>query len=338
MGVFAENQSIYARHGIATFPTQTNDGRKRPAIKGYTNIGIPASCQLAMKFTEADAFAFMAGRRTRLSVVDIDSPDDDLLRDTLRRYGETPIITRTPSGGRHLWYRHNGEGRRIRPEAQVPVDLLGGGVVIAPPSMGARGLYQFEHGTLDDLDSLRPAQNVIEFPKPKLVRADLPPAGLITEGRNGALYRHLMKAARYCDDLDALMDVAFTFAQAMIDRTARHPFTDTEIAATTRQVFEITARGDNRFGGKPHSILLNETRDTLHQLGADAFFLHSVLQAWSGGKALFPIANGMADHMPGGKWPVRRMQAARAALIGSKIVREVRKANGAQGAAVYAWG
>ena len=338
MGVFAEWQPKYAQRGIATFPLSLEEGRKKPTTRGYDRVGLKGSEQLAMKFPHIDAFAFAAGRRSGIMVVDIDAPnDEDLLRDTMRRYGDTSVIVQTGSGGFHCYYRFNNENRRVRPDPSVPVDYLGSGPVAASPSEGLRSRYNFIRGGLDVLDRLPVAANLIQFPSPKLARAALPLADLITEGRNGALYRHLMREARYCDDLGALMDVAFTFTKAIIDRTARHPFTDKEIRATAQQVFDTTARGDNRFGGKPHSILLNDTRDTLHQLGPDALFLHSVLRAWSGDKAQFPIANGMADHLPGGKWSLRRMQAARAALIEAGIVQEVEKATSAPRPAIYAW-
>jgi hypothetical protein len=83
-------------------------------------------------------------------VVDIDLADDDLLKDSLKRHGETPIIIRTASGKYHIWYLFNGEDRKIRPDPQVPVDIWGGGVVVAPRSKGATGSYEFIRGSLGE--------------------------------------------------------------------------------------------------------------------------------------------------------------------------------------------
>ncbi len=99
MGIFAKYQPVYAAHGIPTFPTEG----KKPAVSGYQTIGSRLSGQLPLKFPEAEALAFVAGTRTRVTVVDIDSPNDQLLNDTLKRFGETPIMVRSPSGGCHLW-------------------------------------------------------------------------------------------------------------------------------------------------------------------------------------------------------------------------------------------
>lgn len=340
MGVFAEYQPRYASHGVATFPLLIAGKTKKPATKGYANVGLPGSGQLALKFPNMDAFAFMAGKRSGISVIDIDAPDDEgLLQSVLRRYGDTPFITRTGSGGFHCYYRHGGEGRKVRPDPSEPVDTLGGGVVAAAPSMGGKGAYRIIRGTLADLERLPYiAQQAANLPDPvlDLVQPERVQAGRITEGRANALFNHLMRVARYCDDLDALIDEAFTFASNMIDRTARHPFTDAEIVATARSVFQITERGDNRFGGKPHTILFHDIRDTLHELGPDAMFLHSVLTRWAGGQKLFPCANGMADHMPGGAWARKRFAAARAAIIEAGLIIEKRKASTGQ-AALFGW-
>src|SRR5262249_50773433 len=43
----------------------------------------------------------------------------------MRRHGQPVIITRTASGKLHLLYRYNGEGRRIRPFPDLPIDILG---------------------------------------------------------------------------------------------------------------------------------------------------------------------------------------------------------------------
>lgn len=342
MGVFAEYQPLYARHNIPTFPMQIGPDRKRPATKGYANIGIPGSCQLAMKFPEIDAFAFMAGMHTQLSVVDIDSPDDDLLRDTLRRYGETRIITRTSSGGRHLWYRHNGEGRKIRPEPQLPVDLLGGGVVIAPPSMGARGPYQFERGTLADLGTLRPAENVIQGPWSKPAELQRVATHLIgVGGRSKALMDYLRKEARACDSFDDLLDVAQTFATERLDLVNGHRFDESEIITTAKSVWEWTERkiaeGQYFVGTGQRLILAFDAIDKALALGADTVALYLTLQRRSNHRGELIVANDMRLTMADGEWTLVRFRKARQALLDAGIITETKKASTYHGAARYAW-
>jgi hypothetical protein len=59
-----------------------------------------------------------------------------------------------------------GERRQIRPDPDVPIDILGGGYVVAPPSKVAKGDYEFLQGSLDDRDRLPALQNV-EVAKPR---------------------------------------------------------------------------------------------------------------------------------------------------------------------------
>ena len=71
-------------------------------------------------------------------------------------FGRAPIVIRTPSGGHYLPYRHRGERRRIRPYPEKPIDIIGGGYVVAPPSRVAKGEYEIIRGSLDDLKNLPP--------------------------------------------------------------------------------------------------------------------------------------------------------------------------------------
>jgi hypothetical protein len=88
---------------------------KRPAVKHYDQIGLPASAQPATKFANDNAFGFMVGKRSKITVLDIDDNGERTLAAALDRHGATPIIVRSGSGNHQAWYRHNGEHRLIRP-------------------------------------------------------------------------------------------------------------------------------------------------------------------------------------------------------------------------------
>lgn len=155
-GVFASWQPEYAARGFATFPPRSDD-RKRPAVGNYNRMGLPASRQLVMKWGDAEGLACMAGPRNKLTVVDIDArgaEGERLLADVQREIGTAKVIVRTGGGGFHGYYRHAGEGRRIRYDPRRPIDLLGGGQVVLPPSRGSKGNYEIIQGTLDDLATL----------------------------------------------------------------------------------------------------------------------------------------------------------------------------------------
>ena len=134
-------------------------------VQGYSKVGRPGSTQLAMKFRGADALGFMMGARNRISVIDVDTRDERVLARCLSKHGHTPLIVRTPSGGFHCYYRHNGEGRRIRHADKV--DLLGGGFVVGPPSVTPRGRYQIIEGSLDDVRRLPVAGGIAPAASPQ---------------------------------------------------------------------------------------------------------------------------------------------------------------------------
>ena len=155
-GVFSRWQPEYAAHGIATFPVGET---KKPGIRGWQKVGLNGSAELAEKFTTADALGYVTGRRSNVTVLDIDTTDESVAEDAIDRHGQPIIITRTASGKFHHLYRYNGERRRIRPWPALPIDLLGdNGYALAAPSKIATGSYEIIHGHLDDLDRLTPME------------------------------------------------------------------------------------------------------------------------------------------------------------------------------------
>jgi hypothetical protein len=139
LGTFAEWQPRYADHGIATFPVVIDGSGKRPAVKGYLKVGSNLSRELALRFAANDAFGFVLGCRHRITVLDIDTPDERVLSAALAKHGASPFVVRSGSGNGQAWYRHGGEGRHVRPWGrEPPIDVLGGGYVVAPPSVGTR--------------------------------------------------------------------------------------------------------------------------------------------------------------------------------------------------------
>lgn len=313
MGLFADWQPQYAALGVSTFPLMIDGKAKRPATKGYARCGLKGSRQLAFKFPEMNAFGFMAGERNGITLLDLDSPDDeDLLREVLRRFGDTPLISRTGSGGFHCYYRHGGELREVRPDPNMPVDRLGGGVVVAPPSKGSKGDYAWIRGSVADLHRL-------PFLRADTGRREVQQAvtrELVQEGnRNRALFEHLMREARHVDTFEALLDMARTFAD---DRFAA-PIPDSEVVRTAKSAWGYETTGRNRFGqGRQVSV----SRDVVMLHAArnpDAFALFSVLQAQHQGiRGEFALARTMTASLG---WHLRKFNAARDYLVNEGLLR-----------------
>jgi Bifunctional DNA primase/polymerase, N-terminal len=210
--VFSQWQPVYAEHGIATIPC---DQSKRPLVRQPQKFGCKASAEIASKFPDTLTFGYYTGCGSGITVLDIDTPHECILAAALDRHGSSPIIVRTGSGKFHALYRHNGERRSIRPWGKdLPIDLLGAGLCIAPPSVVTKGSYKIIEGHLDDLDRL-PIMRGLEDrlycrhhtgPRP---RGDWS-AMREGNGRNNQLWRQLMHEANHCDAYEQLIDRAHT--------------------------------------------------------------------------------------------------------------------------------
>jgi hypothetical protein len=311
MSGFPDLQRAYAEQEIAVYPL-TQD--KTPAVRRYDRVGAKGSHQLAMKFPAATAAGFVAGRRNRITVADIDSPDDRLVDEIQGRFGVTPFQVRTPSGGRHLYYRHAGETRRIRPLPDV--DILGAGNVVAALSVVRKGAYQIERGTLDDLARL---------PQMRQEQRQ-PPVGSIPKGqRNASLFEFCRRAVSHCDDLDQLVDAAHTWAE----NNLVEQLPPDEVMKTCKSVW--TYRGGRK---RIMDQIVEAPQFTLLMTSPIATTLFVFLQAEQGPDAEFWIADGLADRLG---WPRRSIPAARKMLLELGIIKCVRP-RGKSAPAVYRWG
>lgn len=311
MSGFAAIQAAYAERGVATYPVGPD---KMPAISHYTKVGAPASAQLAIKFLDLPAAGFCAGRRNRLTVVDIDSTDDRLVAEVQRQFGATPLQVVTPSGGRHLYYRHNGEARRIRPLPDV--DILGAGNVVAALSRVPKGTYALERGTLDDLDRLPPLR---QQPPAKAVPDRVP------EGqRNKALFDFCRATVARCDTFDDLLDAATTWAESRLEGG----LSEMEITRTASSVW--TYRGGRK---RVVNQIVEGPQWAALTGNVEALALLAYLSAENRDVAEFMVADGLGEARG---WPRRFVPAARRKLIELGIIECVRP-RGDGKPAIYRW-
>jgi Bifunctional DNA primase/polymerase, N-terminal len=339
MSTFAKWQPIYAAVGIPTFPVTAD---KTPATRGYLDTGLRGSAELARKFADADAFGFACGPRSKITLVDIDSNDERALADALKTHGHTPLISRTASGGFHAWYRHNGEGRRIRPVPDKPLDILGGGFAVAPPSRVAKGCYEFIDGQLDDLGRLPTMIATYDHALPITARFPaLTPSfqrgatGRVPSGqRNDALLRHCLRHADHCDDLDAMADVARAFVAMKCEVSTTHPMTDAEVFETAKSAWKMQVEGRNWFVRPrvqtPHDII-----DSLAAAYPEAMSLLLILKRYHGGNETFVLAKEMAKKLG---WTLPLWRRARDRLVASGLIRCIhRGGRGKNDPPKYAW-
>src|SRR5262245_14550947 len=109
-GISSAWQPRYAEHGIATVPV---DPETKVSRMQWQKVGLPASTKMAQLpcYGSYNGIGFACGKRNGITVLDIDSTDERLLEEALKRHGDTPVIERTASGKFHAFYRHNDEPR-----------------------------------------------------------------------------------------------------------------------------------------------------------------------------------------------------------------------------------
>jgi hypothetical protein len=296
--LFAEWQPRYATIGLPTFPVTG----KRPLVRGYLKVGLRASAELAKTFPNAPAIGLALGRRTNLTVLDIDAPHETLLLDALSQFGDTPFLVRTGSGHFHAWYRHNGEARCIRPFPHLPVDVLGAGFVVAPPSLGLKSRYVIIRGSLEDL-----ARLPVMMPQVPSNLGISPSVASVTQGRrNKSLFRYALFQARYVDDEDTLLDVALTE-----NENAYVPeLPEDEVVRLVRSAWKIQQEGRNFAGGKVVPASFGEI-DRLAHRSPDALALLMLLRRYHNCREEFALGKAMASKLG---WSLPRFRAARSCL------------------------
>jgi Bifunctional DNA primase/polymerase, N-terminal/Primase C terminal 1 (PriCT-1) len=327
-GGYSHWRPIYAERGITLIPCAAN---KVPLVKNPQKFGRGASAEIANKFSDAGAFGYYCGRGNGITVLDVDTTDERVLADAMSRHGPTPIVVRTGSGKFHALYRHNNERRCVRAWKGLPMDLLGAGLAIAPPSRVPKGEYQIIEGHFDDLDRL-PIMRELEA---RLYNGSVGPrprgdgsAMREGDGRNYQLWQRLMREAHHCDTYEQLLDRAHTLNEEFAG-----PMHQAEVAKIAKSAWAYTERGENRFGQHGVWFATPEANELITS-SQDDFLLLSYLRANNGPDSTFWVADGLANTLG---WRRQRLAAARNSLIQRGYLKRLRGANQYTGPALYRW-
>jgi hypothetical protein len=325
-GRYSQFQPIYASLGITTFPCSTSE--KKPLVSNYLKMGISASRQMAARFTSANALGIACGEHNNITILDVDSTDRGILKEAIHRHGKARVVVQTASGKFHAYYSHSGEQRCIRPWKDLPIDVLGGGFVVAPPSLFGAGEYYFIEGRFDDLRRLTPITGI----------EDIQPREHIEKrakqgNRNTWLYRQCMRAAYHCDSLEQLMDVARTR-----NEECEPPMEDIEAVTIAANAWTYTLKNKNRFDGHQHGAWIPFEVLASMQGDADAMYLLTFLKVHQGPLATFMITNSLHERFG---WTLVRLVRARNALIEGGYIYQARPAIALGGkggkAALFRW-
>jgi hypothetical protein len=250
----------------------------------------------------------MAGTRNRFTVIDErGAVGERLLADVQRQFGESKVVVRTGSGSFHAYYRHNGEGRKIRPDPRKPIDLIGGGPIVLPPTRGFRSNYEIIHGKVEDLATLEP------------IRAKSAPAADFIDLRSARkgwrdkkFWPHIARQAHIVKSLDELIAIAREMNELMAE-----PWSDTEaeseIVKKCKYWWDKTQKGENWYGVGKYVRATHAEIDRLQDMPGceDAYWLLTKLRRYHWGRD-FKFANAMHESLG---WTLKRFKAARALLL-----------------------
>jgi hypothetical protein len=323
VGIFREWQPKYAARDIPTVPVRDD---KRPATRGYHRVGPRGSADLASRpqFRRTNVFGYVAGPRSGITAVDVDSKDPELLVDVRKRFGETPVEIET-SRGWHLLYRYNGERRMIKPDPAVPIDIIGSGLLIAPPSRIGKSEYKLARGTLDDLKDLPPIHAVLDG-----LRRQSRSSGPIPSGRrDDTIFRYALEQAPHVDTMDDLLDVLRTR-----NMDCETPLPDDVIIEKAVSAWGYENRGTNLVGRGRAMIVEHDTYDALED-NPNALRLLMRLQRVNWHRDRFVLANAMAEELH-----IRRsaFYEAREALVRQRIIACLHEGGrGPNVPPIYAW-
>jgi hypothetical protein len=302
---------------------------------GYQRTGLRGSKELAERFATANALGAMLGARNNLTIVDVDTRDKQALDAALSIYGDTPIISRTASGGGfHAWYQyseagwqHHGTSRRaVRPDKTKPFDFLGAGMAVLPPSIGPLGQYEFIRGGPDDIDALRPLAQPVPAGRLDAAAPICLPALPAVAGNN-TTWRFAMRAAKGAQSFEQLLQQVLAF-----NEQSQPPLEKEEIMTICQSARDYTETNRNWFGQHGAYFPTEEVVSMVQD--QDAFFLLAFLRAHQGPWATFMVANGIGERLD---WDRRRVAAARRRLIEMGYLIPLRQA-GKGHPALFKWG
>jgi len=300
MAAFADMVDLLGRQGIAAIPTKPGIPSV-PMVKNPGKFGVRASRKLLSdpRYMEANV-GIWAGKQSNLTVVDIDSKDPACVEDAIKLFGDTPVKVATPSGGTHLYYRHGGESRLIRPFGRAfAVDVLGGGLAAAPPSerhataTKSGGKYRLLEGHLGNLCAL-PSLKPVSLPAAGLKAPDATPEQTFAalregDGRDRALFRYARTLAVTCERLENLRSLVLAKNAEMAE-----PLSDAIASAKADQAWRYKEQGRLIAPGSRAAVISRQVRLACSEYPSAYYLIGYLMEEHSLGHvfALVPEAVG----------------------------------------------
>jgi hypothetical protein len=267
MVAFAEAAIPYAERGLAVVPVDMRPGdRNKCPLVPYGGGRHPLSPKALHRFGQRrpDAGVALNVGLSNHVLVDIDSNDAGLAGEVFDRFGGTNVTARTPSGGRHGWFRDPDQIARstnLRNSENLPVDIKAGRALgIVPPTYNpVRNDAYCPIGMTNS-----------EFISALLDAPDVDPAGLpISQalwsvpvgGRNDAAFERVRILANNAASLEALLDQMRDWNAG----TCEVPLSDAEIANKCRWAWKRKEQGALYLSSARYTpiVSLTETKELM---------------------------------------------------------------------------
>lgn len=285
-------------------PIPAEAGGKKPLVTWKHYETSPPSLDTvrrwSVKFAHANV-GTITGPVSGLTVVDVDDPQ--LASKTWARFGETPVVVRTPRGGYHFYYRFQGEATAARFE-ECPIDIRGlGGFIVVPPSNNANGEYKFEKGDISLLADLPSIHNSSQLITKR--RAHGPSRG----ERNSWLFGRLRNFAKVAKPT---REDELVLYGTELNSDLAEPLPDEEVLTTAHSVWGYLSSGRLLVPGQQGTLVGPDDLE-LFKDKPDALLLWLRLRlAHRPGSRIVVVLEALAPTLG---WSVGRTRGARDALI-----------------------
>jgi hypothetical protein len=272
----------------------------------------------------------LVGERNGLTILDIDSNDEQVLERMLDRHGYTPIVVRTASRKFHCWFRHGGEPRVLRLYGDdPPVDLLGAnGFAVAPPSRTERGTYEFISGGLHEFGNLPTIKGLRDISSG--VTASLKKTVRVTQGqRNETMFAACLRQAASSTSPEALSEFA-----KKLNASLEPPLPESELLRCAKSAWTYQLRGRNVFAGgiTPFERL----RRSGSRSAVDAYYLYGLIERANWNRDKFALSKAFAKAI---RWGENRYRKARRTLESAGLIRCIHPGGkGPNDPPTYEWG
>ncbi len=244
--------------GLCPIPCGGDDS-KMPLVKSASWRNRPSQKAISSwlrSATFANANIGILTGLSRITVIDVDDPND--FQRSINLFGPTPLVTATPSGGRHYWYRSNLEGCHNLRDAGLCADVKGlGGFIVVPPSFREAGCYEFISGAWTSLDvlpflgprglQLLTARSVKESKSASKGSAAQKSPLVHPGNRNRHIFDRSRLIAKGCDSLEELLQDA----EWINEQECTPPLEQSELLKTVESAWRYEVLGQNfaRGGG-----------------------------------------------------------------------------------------